>query len=129
MTPAATSSFEMYSVPVDDEAAEPGELLADELDEADEADDEAPMSTSYCVDGYTTPRICTDEVRTWETTAAVVAVGCGGAVSAASCCGDFTNEAPISPPPASNAAAMPTPSSTRRRRVSRDPRTARRPPL
>jgi hypothetical protein len=50
-------------------------------------------------------------------------------VSAASCCGDFTNEAPISPPAASNAAAMPTPSSIRRRRVSRDPRTAWRRPL
>src|SRR5689334_13986006 len=79
--------------------------------------------TSYSVAGYTTPRISTDEVRTWETTAAVVTVGGGAAVSAASCCGDFTNEAPISPPTASRAAAMPTPSSTRRRRASRDPRT------
>ena len=60
---------------------------------------------------------------------AVVTVAGGAAVSAASCCGDFTKEAPISPPMASKAAAMPTPSSTRRRRASRDPRTIGRPPL
>src|SRR4029077_18789241 len=95
---------------------------------AEEPPDEEPVAggalgyTSYSVAGYTTPRISTDEVRIWETTAAVVTVG-GAAVSAASCCGDFTNEAPISPPTASRAAAMPTPSSTRRRRANRDPRT------
>ena len=60
---------------------------------------------------------------------AVVTVAGGAAVSAASCCGDFTKEAPISPPTASKAAAMPTPSSMRRRRASRDPRIAGRPPL
>ena len=92
-----------------------------------ESDDGALGYTSYWVAGYTTPRIWTDEVRTWETTFAVVTVGGGAAVSAASCCGDFTNDAPISPPTASRAAAMPTPSSTRRRRVSRVPRTACRP--
>src|SRR5438876_10873871 len=85
--------------------------------------------TSYSVAGYTTPRSSTEEVRIWETTAAVVTVAGGAAVSAASCCGDFTNEAPISPPTASRAAAMPTPSSTRRRRASRDPCTAAGPPL
>jgi signal transduction histidine kinase len=67
--------------------------------------DGALAYTSYCVAGYTTPRISTDEVRTWETTAAVVTVDGGAAVSAASCCGDFTNEAPISPPTATRAAA------------------------
>jgi hypothetical protein len=43
-------------------------------------------------------------------------------------CGDFTNEAPISPPMASRAAAPPTRNKMRRRRASRDPRTACRPP-
>ena len=73
----------------------------------DDADDGALAYTSYCVDGYITPRIWTDEVSTWETTIAVVAVGGGAAVSAANCCGDFTKEAPISPPAASKAAARP----------------------
>jgi hypothetical protein len=115
----------MYTVPVDDDPVPEDEPPADEPpDDDDEPDDELLAYTSYCVDGYTTPRICTDEVRIWETTAAVVTVGDGAAESAASCCGDFTKEAPISPPMASNAAAMPTPSSTRRRRASRDPRTA-----
>ena len=88
------------------------------------ADDGAVAYTSYWVAGYTVPRISTDAVRIWDTTGAVVTVGGGAAVSAASCCGDFTNEAPISPPTASRAAAIPTPISTRRRRASRDPRIA-----
>ena len=124
--PAATSSFEMYTVPRprrsgSEEGCPAGRTRA-------EPRDGALGYTSYSVAGYTTPRIWTDEVRTWETTAAVVTVAGGAAVSAASCCGDFTNEAPISPPTASRAAAMPTPSSTRRRRASRDPRTACRRP-
>ena len=115
----------MYTSPADDDP--PAE---DGLPEsAPEDDDGALAYTLYSVDEYTWPRICTDEVRIWETTVAVVNVSAGGAVSAASCCGDFTNEAPISPPPASRAAAMPIPSSTRRRRLSRDPRTASPPPL
>ncbi len=73
----------------------------------DDAEEGALTYTSSCAAGYTTPRICTDEVSTWDTTAAVVTVGDGGPVSAASCCGDFTNEAPISPPTASRAAPMP----------------------
>src|SRR5262249_38695032 len=91
------------------------------------SDSGAEGYTSYCVAGYTTPRIWTDEVRTWETTFAVVTVGGGAAVSAAICCGDFTNEEPISPPMASSAAAPPTANRTRRRRASRDPRAACRP--
>ena len=89
-------------------------------------DDGAVANTSYWVAGYTSPRIWTDAVRIWDTTVAVVTVAGGAAVSAASCCGDFTNEAPISPPMAATAAAIPTPISTRRRRASRDPRIAAR---
>jgi hypothetical protein len=59
--------------------------------------------TSYCVAGYTSPRIWTDAVMIWDTTAAVVTVAGG--------------------------AAMPTPSSTRRRRTSRDPHLTSRPLL
>ncbi len=123
----------MYTVdplpPVADDPPPPAELPAPDSGPASEDElDEGPLAyTSYSVAGYTTPRICTDEVRTCETTGAVVAVGGGAAVSAASCWGDFTKEAPIRPPTASRAAAMPTPSSTRRRRASRDPRTEGRP--
>jgi hypothetical protein len=126
----------MYTAPlppaVGDPAAEDEPLAAEPVSAAedeDELDDGALGYTSYWVAGYTRPRIWTDEVRTWETTVAVVTVEGGAAVSAASCCGDFTKEAPISPPTASKAAAMPTPSRTRRRRDSRDPRTACRRPL
>jgi hypothetical protein len=135
VSPAAASSFDMYTAdPLPPVAADPS--AEDELPVAepvlapeDELDDGALAYTSYCVAGYTTPRISTDEVRTWEATVAVVTVADGAAVFAASCCGDFTKEAPISPPAASRAAAMPTPSSTRRRRASRDPRTVGRRPL
>jgi len=127
--PAATSSRDMYTAPLPLAPAEPAvpddpPAAEPEPPAAGEPDEGALAYTSYCVAGYTTPRICTDEVRTWDTTAAVVTVGGGAAVSAASCWGDFTNEAPISPPIASSAAAMPTPSSTRRRRASRDPGAA-----
>src|SRR5580700_2730510 len=125
--PAATSSPDMYTAP--------GELLpaaeppaADPLPVAPVSDSGADGYTSYCAAGYTTPRICTDEVRTWETTFAVVTVGGGAAESAAICCGDFTNEEPISPPMASRAAPPATQNRTRRRRASRDPRTACRSP-
>src|SRR5580700_4423554 len=124
--PAATSSPDMYTAP--------GELLpaaeppaADPLPVAPVSDSGADGYTSYCAAGYTTPRICTDEVRTWETTFAVVTVGGGAAESAAICCGDFTNEDPISPPMASRAAPPATQNRARRRRASRDPRTACRP--
>jgi hypothetical protein len=76
----------------------------------------------YWVEGYTTPRIATAAVRIWETTLAVVTVPAGGAVSAASWAGDFTNAAPIRPPTDSSAAAIPTPSSARLRRASREAR-------
>jgi hypothetical protein len=48
-------------------------------------------------------------------------------VFAAICCGDFTNEEPISPPIASSAAPPATQKRRRRRRASRDPRAACRP--
>src|SRR5271170_954234 len=108
-----------------DELAPDDESPADEPPAAPEDEPDGALAyTSYWVPGYTSPRIWTDAVRIWETTVAVVTVPGGAAVSAASCCGDFTKEAPISPPTASKAAPMPTPSSTRRRRTSRDPRVA-----
>src|ERR1022692_138373 len=119
--PAATSRLDMYTVPDEPPAADPVPGAAASASGAD-------GYTSYCVAGYTTPRISTDEVRIWETTFAVVTVGGGAAVSAATCCGDFTNEEPISPPMASRAAPPATQTRTRRRRASRDPRTACRPP-
>jgi len=125
--PAATSSLDMYTDPAEPPPAEPPPAeppAADPVPEDDESDSGADGYTSYCVAGYTTPRIWTDEVSTWETTFAVVAVGGGAAVSAAICCGDFTNEDPISPPMASKAAPPATQNRTRRRRASRDPRTA-----
>src|SRR5215831_16070104 len=129
--PAATSSLDMYTAPgepppaAEPPAAEPP--AADPVPEVAASDSGADGYTSYCVAGYTTPRIWTDEVRTWETTFAVVTVGGGAAVSAAICCGDFTNEEPISPPMASRAAPPATQNRARRRRASRDPRTACRP--
>src|ERR1700735_1465872 len=118
--PAATSRLDMYTVPGEPPAADPVSGAAASASGAD-------GYTSYCVAGYTTPRIGTDEVRIWETTFAVVTVGGGAAVSAAICCGDFTNEAPISPPMASRAAPPATQNRARRRLASRDPRTAGRP--
>ena len=106
----------------------PNAPAADPVPVAAASDSGADGYTSYCVAGYTTPRIWTDEVRIWETTFAVVTVGGGAAVSAAICCGDFTNEAPISPPIASRAAPPATQNRARRRRASRDPRTACRVP-
>src|ERR1700734_2536126 len=114
--PPATSRLDMYTVPGEPPAADPVSGAAASASGAD-------GYTSYCVAGYTTPRSWTDEVRTWETTFAVVTVGGGAAVSAAICCGDFTNEEPISPPMASRAAAPATHNGPRRRRASRDPRT------
>src|SRR5215468_1087209 len=118
--PAATASFDMYTASAEPppEAEPPG---ADPVAGAAASDSGADGYTSYCVPGYTTPRICTDEVRTWETTFAVVTVGGGAAASAAICCGDLTNEEPISPPMASRAAAPATQNRARRRRASRDP--------
>jgi hypothetical protein len=131
VSPAATSSLEMYTAPVD--APVDDEAVAEDVPatpgEEDELEEGALTYTSYWVGGYITPRICPDEVSTWDTTAAVVTVAGGAAASAASCCGDFTNDAPISPPTASNAAAIPAPTSTRRRRASRELWAARgRPP-
>src|SRR5215470_10966537 len=123
--PAATSSLDMYTAPGDPLVPEPP--AADPVPDVPVSDSGADGYTSYSVPGYTTPRIWTDEVRIWETTFAVVAVGGGAAVSAAICCGDLTNEAPIRPPMASSAAPPATQNRARRRRASRDPRTACRP--
>src|SRR6266566_2195 len=124
--PAATPSLDMYTGPDESPpAAEPP--AAEPVPDAAAPDSGADGYTSYCVPGYTTPRIWTDDVRIWETTFAVVTVAGGAAVSAAICCGDFTNEEPISPPMASSAAPPATQNRARRRRASRDPRTACRP--
>src|SRR5580700_10688587 len=130
--PAATSSLDMYTAPAEPppvaEPPPPAEPpAADPVPDAPAAASGADGYTSYCVAGYTTPRIWTDEVRIWETTFAVVTVGGGAAESAAICCGDFTSEDPISPPMASRAAPPATQNRARRRRASRDPRTACRP--
>src|SRR5207245_7399137 len=63
--PAATSSFEMYTG-----ADDPPEEPAAPPSAAEPAADGALGYTSYSVAGCTTPRISTDEVRIWETTAA-----------------------------------------------------------
>ena len=47
----------MYTAPVDDDPAAEDELLAAESEDEDELDDGALAYTSYCVAGYTTPRI------------------------------------------------------------------------
>src|SRR5580704_1844290 len=124
--PAATASLDMYTDPAEPPPV-PDPPAADPVPDAPVSDSGADGYTSYWVPGYTAPRICTDEVRICETTFAVVTVGGGAVVSAAICCGDLTNEEPISPPMASRAAPPATQNRARRRRASRDPRTACRP--
>src|SRR5215472_11348194 len=66
--PAVTSSLDMYTGPdepapvAEPPAAEPP--AADPVPDPAESDSGADGYTSYCVPGYTTPRICTDEVKT-----------------------------------------------------------------
>src|SRR5579875_496817 len=77
-------------------------------------------ATGYCLRSAKTPRITTAWDSTRRTTGALIAVGAGRPVAAATCAGDFTSSPAANPPADSRTAAPTTAAAARLRRASTD---------